>query len=173
MGLRCVRNAAKGSMVGPSAMNGKDKCNYMFFIAVAPQIVPFVMGDEPANWGEAVTATCTVFKGDLPIDIDWSLNGQPISSNYPDITIASSKRVSLLTIDAVSARHAGEYTCAASNAAGGTSFSTSLAVNGTERTFSHYKVIYETKLYPFDPFSSNCIPNLTTTKFMSSLLYAK
>ena len=93
-----------------------------------------MLGDEPANWGDAVTATCTVFKGDLPIDIEWSLNGQPISQNYPDITIATSKRVSLLTIDAVTAHHAGEYTCGASNTAGGTSFSASLAVNGTTVT---------------------------------------
>ena len=90
-----------------------------------------MIGDEPANWGDAVTATCTVFKGDFPIDIVWSLNGEPISHDYPDVTIStSSKRVSVLTIDAVTARHAGEYTCSASNAAGGTSYSASLAVNG-------------------------------------------
>ncbi|XP_044595814.1 Down syndrome cell adhesion molecule-like protein Dscam2 isoform X7 [Cotesia glomerata] len=99
-------------------------------VMVAPQIVPFVMGDEPANWGDAVTATCTVFKGDFPITIEWSLNSEPIAQNYPDITISSSsKRVSVLTIDAVSANHAGEYTCSASNVAGGTSYSASLAVN--------------------------------------------
>lgn len=98
---------------------------------VAPQIVPFVIGDEPANSGDGVAATCAVFKGDFPIDIEWSLNGEPLSRDYPDVTISStSKRVSVLTIDAVSARHAGEYTCTASNAAGGTSYTTSLAVNG-------------------------------------------
>lgn len=97
---------------------------------VAPQIVPFVMGDEPANWGDAVTATCTVFKGDFPIEIEWSLNSQPIDNNHPGITISTTKRVSLLTIDAVSASHAGEYTCSASNAAGGISYSAALAVNG-------------------------------------------
>jgi hypothetical protein len=32
----------------------------------------------------------------------------------------------------VTARHAGEYTCTASNVAGGTSYSASLAVNGIE-----------------------------------------
>ncbi|XP_011303881.1 Down syndrome cell adhesion molecule-like protein Dscam2 isoform X1 [Fopius arisanus] len=101
-------------------------------VMVAPQIVPFVMGDEPANWGDAVTATCTVFKGDFPIHIEWSLNGELIRNNYPDIVIStSSKRVSVLTIDQVTARHAGEYSCSASNAAGGTSYTVSLIVNGT------------------------------------------
>ncbi|KAK0078988.1 hypothetical protein PV325_001869 [Microctonus aethiopoides] len=98
-------------------------------VNVAPQIVPFEMGDEPANWGDAVTATCTVFKGDFPIEIEWSLNSQPIDNNHPGITISTTKRVSLLTIDAVSASHAGEYTCSASNAAGGISYSAALTVN--------------------------------------------
>ena len=72
-----------------------------------------------------------MIKGDYPIEIEWSLNGEPISRDYPDISIGStSKRNSVLTIEAVAARHAGEYTCTASNAAGGTSFSSSLSVNG-------------------------------------------
>lgn len=101
------------------------------FVLVAPEIAPFVISEKPANWGDTVTATCTMLKGDSPIQIEWALNGEPIPSNYPDISIATSRRVSLLTIDAVTASHAGEYTCAASNAAGGTSFTAMLAVNGT------------------------------------------
>lgn len=98
---------------------------------VAPEIMPFVIGEEPANWGDTITVTCTVLKGDHPIQIGWALNGEPISRDHSDISIVStSKRVSLLTIDAVTARHAGEYTCTASNVAGGTSYSASLAVNG-------------------------------------------
>lgn len=90
------------------------------------------MGEEPANWGDTVTATCTLIKGDNPMTIEWALNGAPINHGYPDITIVgTSKRVSLLTIEAVTARHAGEYTCTASNAAGATSYSAPLAVNGT------------------------------------------
>ncbi|XP_060820240.1 cell adhesion molecule Dscam2 isoform X36 [Bombus pascuorum] len=100
-------------------------------VMVAPQIAPFTISDEPANWGEAVSAVCTVVKGDLPIEVAWALNGEPITNkNHGDITIQSTgKRVSLMTIEAVSGRHAGEYTCTASNAAGATSYSASLAVN--------------------------------------------
>ncbi|XP_043509545.1 Down syndrome cell adhesion molecule-like protein Dscam2 isoform X16 [Frieseomelitta varia] len=100
-------------------------------VMVAPQIAPFSIGDEPANWGEAVSAVCTVVKGDLPIEVAWALNGEPVTSkNHGDITISSTgKRVSLMTIEAVSGRHAGEYTCTASNAAGATSYSATLAVN--------------------------------------------
>ncbi|XP_024891161.1 LOW QUALITY PROTEIN: hemicentin-2-like [Temnothorax curvispinosus] len=96
---------------------------------VAPEIAPFVLSEKPANWGETVTATCTILKGDQPIQIEWAHNGQPISHDFSDIAIVTSKRVSLLTIDAVTASHAGEYTCVATNAAGGTSYSASLAVN--------------------------------------------
>lgn len=108
------------------------------YFSVAPQIAPFSIGDEPANWGEAVSAVCTIVKGDLPIELAWALNGEPISANdRPDITISSTgKRVSLMTIEAVSGSHAGEYTCTASNAAGATSYSATLAVNGTKNRTS-------------------------------------
>ncbi|XP_044018803.1 Down syndrome cell adhesion molecule-like protein Dscam2 isoform X8 [Aphidius gifuensis] len=99
-------------------------------VMVSPQIAPFTISDEPVNWGDTITATCTVLKGDNPIDIEWALNGEPISKENSEITIVStSKRVSLLTIEAVAARHAGIFSCTASNIAGGTSYSSSLAVN--------------------------------------------
>jgi len=98
-----------------------------------------VISEKPANWGETVTATCTVLKGDHPIQIEWALNGEPISHDFSDITIVTNKRVSLLTIDAVTASHAGEYTCVATNTAGGTSYSAFLAVNGTIPTL--FKVL--------------------------------
>ncbi|XP_014598791.1 PREDICTED: Down syndrome cell adhesion molecule-like protein Dscam2 isoform X7 [Polistes canadensis] len=98
-------------------------------VMVAPVIMPFEMGEGPANWGDTVTATCTVLKGDRPVQIEWALNGEPISRDRSDVWINTNERVSLLTIDAVTERHAGEYTCIASNVAGGTSYSASLAVN--------------------------------------------
>ncbi|XP_043494113.1 Down syndrome cell adhesion molecule-like protein Dscam2 isoform X11 [Polistes fuscatus] len=98
-------------------------------VMVAPVIMSFEMGEGPTNWGQTVTATCTILQGDQPIQMEWALNGKPISHDYPDISIATTKRVSLLTIEAVTASHAGEYTCIASNIAGGTSYTAILAVN--------------------------------------------
>ncbi|XP_043478442.1 Down syndrome cell adhesion molecule-like protein Dscam2 isoform X33 [Leptopilina heterotoma] len=98
-------------------------------VMVAPQITPFIMRDKPANWGDTVTATCTLNKGDQPVQFEWFLNGQLINDDYSEISIVTNKRVSLLTIDNVKASHAGEYTCSSSNTAGGTSFSASLVVN--------------------------------------------
>lgn len=97
-----------------------------------PQIAPFTMGQEPANWGEQISATCNVLKGDNPIEIQWTLNSEIINSeNHPDVIITKSgKKVSLLVIDSVSAHHAGEYTCVASNMAGSSTHSAVLSVNG-------------------------------------------
>lgn len=101
-------------------------------ILVAPQIGHFAFDNEAANAGDMATVQCAVTKGDLPIDITWSLNGQAIGSDNWDIIVSrSSKRASTLTIDSVAARHAGDYTCSASNAAGFVTHSATLIVNGT------------------------------------------
>ena len=58
--------------------------------------------------------------------------GRPIQSNREDTIITDSgKRLKQLTIENVAARHAGEYTCVASNTAGSVSRSAILKVNGT------------------------------------------
>ena len=102
-------------------------------ITVPPQVGPITLGDEAVNWGEQVSTTCNVLKGDNPIKIQWTLNGEPITSKtHSDITVSrAGKKMSLLLIDSVSAHHAGEYACIAKNLAGSSSRSTILAVNGT------------------------------------------
>lgn len=113
-------------------------------IAVAPQIFPFTFGDEPVNSGEAISATCSILKGDFPMDISWAFNGEPISAESTDqFSITKGKRLSVLSIDAVAARHAGEYTCTASNKAGASSHTAALAVNGKHRAHV-YTSIYAT-----------------------------
>ena len=103
------------------------------YFPVAPQILPFAFGDEPASWGELVSVTCSVAKGDQPLEISWAFNGTPIDSHHgSDVVIGSTnKKNSVLTIESVAARHAGEYTCSASNRAGATTHSSRLTVNGT------------------------------------------
>lgn len=62
--------------------------------------------------------------------IEWSLNGKSVTE-YPEITASNmGKRSSFLTIESVSYVHAGNYTCSAKNAAGETSFTSQLLVNG-------------------------------------------
>lgn len=101
-------------------------------------MAPFTFGDEAANAGEMATVQCAVIKGDLPVRIAWSLNGRRIDigreghRDIPDIVVTrSSKRISTLTIDSVAARHAGEYSCTATNEAGSATHVSILSVNGT------------------------------------------
>ncbi|XP_034950759.1 Down syndrome cell adhesion molecule-like protein Dscam2 isoform X24 [Chelonus insularis] len=99
-------------------------------VMVTPQIAPFSMSDGPANWGDMISATCSIVKGDFPVEIQWRHNGNPIDANNPDIAITRiNKHMSAISIESVAARHAGEYTCSATNRAGNVSHSTTLAVN--------------------------------------------
>ena len=80
-----------------------------------------------------MSVPCSILKGDMPMDISWAFNGVPIdTSRDASITVTRiSKHLSTLSIDGVSARHAGEYACSASNLAGSVSRSATLTVNGT------------------------------------------
>lgn len=96
-----------------------------------PRIAPFEVADKAVNWGESISAVCTVVSGDSPVEISWALKDEIIPKNHPSITITSTKRNSLLSVDSVTSNHAGSYTCVVSNQAGSTSYSAELTVNGT------------------------------------------
>lgn len=99
---------------------------------MVPHIGPFSISDGPANWGDMVSATCSIMKGDFPVNIVWKFNDKTIGPDDSDITITKINRhMSALSIESVTARHAGEYTCVATNRAGNATHSTTLAVNGT------------------------------------------
>lgn len=81
------------------------------------------------------TVTCAVIKGDSPLDIEIAFRGEVIEKNTPGLLVTDSgKRAKQLMIESVEAKHAGEYTCVASNEAGSTSRSAVLAVNGIFET---------------------------------------
>ncbi|XP_043509531.1 Down syndrome cell adhesion molecule-like protein Dscam2 isoform X4 [Frieseomelitta varia] len=100
-------------------------------VMVGPQLLPIAFNAEVANSGDSVSVPCSILKGDMPMDISWAFNGVPIdTSKDASITVTRiSKHLSTLSIDGVSARHAGEYACSASNLAGSVSRSATLTVN--------------------------------------------
>ncbi|XP_051153622.1 cell adhesion molecule Dscam2 isoform X47 [Leptopilina boulardi] len=98
-------------------------------VMVAPQISPFSFGEESVNAGEMVSVQCAIGKGDLPLEVTWMFNDHLIESNQNDIIIDNGKRRKQLTIESVAARHAGEYTCVASNMAGSVSRTATLDIN--------------------------------------------
>lgn len=99
-----------------------------------PHILHFDFGEESVNSGEVASLTCTVYKGDLPINITWTHNNKTI--NYEDGILISKtgKKVSSLSIESVGEEHSGIYTCSAQNKAGLFSYSAELRVNGINIT---------------------------------------
>jgi len=80
--------------------------------------------------GQYLTLHCSVPGGDLPLDIDWTLDGQQISEDLGITTSRVGRRGSVLTIEAVEARHAGNFTCHARNLAGHQQYTTPLNAYG-------------------------------------------
>lgn len=107
------------------------KLSSNFFLSqVPPKLQHFEFGDEPANFGDSASIMCLVLSGDTPIDIDWLFNDYPINS-YLGITIVKGgKKTSMLSIESVTGRHSGNYTCRAKNTAATVSQSAQLIVNG-------------------------------------------
>lgn len=101
------------------------------FVSVPPQIHPFDFGDESIFSGELVSATCSVTKGDFPINILWFFNHKPIDLLHGVTVGQTNKKVSTLTIDSADKIHSGEYQCMVENAAGKTSYSSILHIKGS------------------------------------------
>lgn len=77
------------------------------------------------------TVTCLVAKGDLPVDIFWSLNSIPIVNGMHSISVTRlNARTSALSIDALDAQHRGQYKCMSRNGAGDADQTAWLDVNG-------------------------------------------
>ncbi|XP_039227508.1 Down syndrome cell adhesion molecule-like protein Dscam2 isoform X45 [Drosophila yakuba] len=97
-------------------------------VMVLPRIIPFAFEEGPAQVGQYLTLHCSVPGGDLPMNINWTLDGQSISEDLGITTARVGRRGSVLTIEAVEASHAGNFTCHARNLAGHQQFTTPLNV---------------------------------------------
>ncbi|KAL9920269.1 Down syndrome cell adhesion molecule 1 isoform 1-T1 [Glossina fuscipes fuscipes] len=98
-------------------------------VKVPPKITPFFFGEEPVNFEDTVSVTCIISSGDQPIDIEWLFNDYGVSSYSGVAVLKNSKRTSILTIDSVQARHAGNYTCKARNFAAAVNYTAELVIN--------------------------------------------
>jgi len=103
---------------------------------VLPQISPIYFGEEELNLDDSVTAICSITKGDIPMKIWWrfSEGGEDMAYNLTTndgvVISRNSQKLSVLNIEAVKARHRGNYTCFAQNKAGVAQHSAYLAFNG-------------------------------------------
>lgn len=90
---------------------------------------------DQINVDDWVSATCSINKGDFPIELNWWMvddfgNERKIITNDGIVITRNSQRMSVLTIEAVKPRHRGNYSCHASNKGGSAQFGVQLAING-------------------------------------------
>lgn len=93
--------------------------------------MPFLFGEDSFNTGDSTGVSCMIVKGDLPINIKWTLNGQPLINGENGVTIAKlTAKSSILNIGSVEKEHRGLFRCHAENMAGIAEYSSELHVNG-------------------------------------------
>jgi hypothetical protein len=106
---------------------------------VVPIIVPFSFGEDEFNIDDSVSAICSITKGDLPLKVWWTFKEDSpgfetfaynLTTNDGIMVTRNSQKVSTLLIEALKARHRGNYTCYAENKGGSVSHSAYLAING-------------------------------------------
>lgn len=95
-----------------------------------PKILPFDFGSETSFMGDTITAQCTVTSGDMPILFKWYVNAQQLPEDFGINVGSFGKKTSVLGIETISEKHAGNYTCVAQNSAGSSSYSAELIVKG-------------------------------------------
>ncbi|CAF4862530.1 unnamed protein product [Pieris macdunnoughi] len=142
MGITTTKLGEKASVLSiPTAM-GQHSGNYtctasnragrahhsaVVNIHVPPHIMPFEV-EESVYFGESVQMTCHASKGDRPMSISWTFEGQDLSTHSGIKTMKMAEQTSFLSIASVTGAHTGNYTCIAKNRAGEDRYSTSLHV---------------------------------------------
>ncbi|KAK7073926.1 hypothetical protein SK128_017781 [Halocaridina rubra] len=99
-----------------------------FFLSV---VKPPVLADLkfPSGLVEKMrfSLSCSLLSGDLPISLRWSKNGRSLPQD-PVLAETHSQFFSNLVFSDIRARHAGQYTCTASNAAASSTVTASMHV---------------------------------------------
>jgi hypothetical protein len=104
------------------------------YFTVLPKLKQFNDDEEPLHLDDFYQLYCSVIHGDSPFTFQWLFQNKSIVEIY-DIKVENSKQRSILSIDSVSGRHAGEYMCKVSNKAGYSSITTTLVVKGWLLTY--------------------------------------
>lgn len=117
-----------------------------------PSIAQFSFGDRPSNFGDSASVQCLVTSGDLPVVFKWFFNGRPVKEFSGITTVKLGNRNSVMNIDSVNDKHAGNYTCQASNEAASFNFTSNLRINGTLAVACYILLFTDVKKSTFDYF---------------------
>lgn len=93
-----------------------------------PKLGPFTFGEVME--GVRTQVQCVVQAGDLPLKLEWRKDDEHIPANL-GVVVTEDDYTSTLAIATVTAQHAGQYTCLATNQAKSTKQSDRLVVTGT------------------------------------------
>jgi Immunoglobulin domain len=99
---------------------------------VLPKLAPFNVDDEPLHLDDFFQIVCSVIHGDSPFTFEWLFQNETIE-NSVDTKIVNSKRTSILSIESVSYKHTGSYTCKVRNKAGASYLTAALVVEGLSK----------------------------------------
>uniref|UniRef100_A0A1A9V525 Ig-like domain-containing protein n=1 Tax=Glossina austeni TaxID=7395 RepID=A0A1A9V525_GLOAU len=124
-----ARNAGNYTCQG-SNKAGKASYTVQLRVIVLPRIRPFSFEDGPAQTGQYISLSCSATNGDLPLNITWFLNSEEVNESHGITTMMVNRRTSVLTIESVDDRHAGNFTCLARNPAGHQHYTTQLNIYG-------------------------------------------
>ena len=103
----------------------------LIYFTVPPKIVPFNFQENHLLEGMLVRVSCVVSRGDLPLSITWLKDGQPIPAHLSVTTRDFDEYSSVLSIDPVSVKHNGNFTCVAQNDAAAVNYTAHLLVKGS------------------------------------------
>ena len=132
---------------------------------MSPKIHPFTV-PEALQRGDRLSLTCSVFKGNKPIEISWSRSPLPSTSPNATAPISSSSSplpptvkpvqiddfTSMLAVAELDLAHNGAYTCRAENAAGSAAHTALVRVNGKCRcTLVAPSLSVPPSIVPFPP----------------------
>lgn len=107
------------------------------FPSELPQIEQFQFNANGVNGGQAVRVMCMVTSGDLPLDIYWLKDGQPLlRSIYHKID----EYTLILSLRQTKIGDAGNYTCVASNKAGESRKWSTLRIKGKSVSVVYFSV---------------------------------
>ncbi|KAL3204028.1 hypothetical protein MRX96_011857 [Rhipicephalus microplus] len=98
--------------------------------APRPVINPFLFMKNLQE-GMRTTVVCSVLSGESPMDIDWLKDGAPLSDVHPEAKITRlGDFASSLTMDNVTRRHSGNYSCKATSGIATANYTARMDVSG-------------------------------------------